>query len=138
MSEELKVLRRITASEVRHTPDLVERISVTSWTGKLDAEAILREIQEARLSAWSVGDGLSGLALLRVEESPTRRTLLVDGLAGHNVVTKAQAIGRDLKTIARHYGCTRIEGTTVDARWAAVCKRIGFAPVSTTYEMEIS
>lgn len=116
---------------------LLVEIAAANWNDRLSASDLLVEISCGRVSAWGVRGCSSGLVLLRIEQSPTRRVLILDGLAGHNVTTKAQSIGKDLKVIAEHFGCSSIETTAKDPRWGAVSKRLGFAPVSVVYERKL-
>lgn len=132
---ELRVFRRI-MPDFQHVP-LLEQIAAANWNDKLTAQDLINEVSSGRISVWEIEGCSSGLALLRVEQSPTRRVLILDGIAGHNVLTKGQAIKQDLTTIAREFGCSTVETSAKDPRWQAVSKRLGFAPVSVVYEMRI-
>lgn len=133
----LGMLRLARFTEILPNVGLLQAIAKANWNEKVTANALLDEIRENRISVWRIEGTESGLALLRVEQSPTRRVLILDGLAGHNVLTKGQAIGEDLKTLARWFGCSSIETSAADLRWNFVAKRLGFTAVSVVYEMRM-
>jgi hypothetical protein len=133
----LAILRRIDLGEVMPNVGLLQQIAAANWNDKLTADDLLNEIRQGSISVWRVEGTESGLALLRVEQSPTRRVLILDGLAGHNVVTKGQTIKEDLKTIARWFGCASVETSAQDLRWNFVAKRLGFEVAAVVYHMRL-
>lgn len=133
----LAILRRIDLGEVMPNVGLLQQIAAANWNDRLTADDLLSEVRAGVISAWRIEGTESGLALLRIEQSPTRRVLILDGLAGHNVVTKGQTIGQDLETIARWFGCSSIETAAHDLRWNFVAKRLGFEAVSVVYERKL-
>lgn len=133
----LAILRKMELGEVMPNVGLLQQIADANWNDRLTAQDLLEEIRQSRISVWRVEGTESGVALLRVEQSPTRRVLILDGLAGHNVVTKGQVIGQDLETIARWFGCGSIETAAHDLRWNFVAKRLGFEAVSVIYERKL-
>lgn len=133
----LNVLRKITLAEATPHVGLLQKIAAANWNDRITAADLVKEIHEGRISAWTVDGVESGLALIRIEQSPQRRVLILDGLAGHNVLRKGQAIGQDLETIARWFGCATIETSAQDLRWNFVAKRLGFEAVSVVYERKL-
>lgn len=133
----LDVLRLMQPSEAMFHGELLRQIAAANWNERLTKEDLIAEVTQGRISAWSIAGVKSGLALVRIEQSPTRLVLILDGLAGHNVLSKARAIGQDLETIARYWGAGSMETSASDPRWKAVAKRLGFAAVSVVYERKI-
>jgi hypothetical protein len=129
----LGVLERVHVPEGSPNVVLLPQIAAAMWNGALSAQDLLVEVKEGRVTMWHIRGIERGVALLRIEQSPQHRTLVLDGIAGHNVLRKAQAIGADLVTIARFFGCVAIEATTTDPRWEPVTRRLGFVPVSVNY-----
>lgn len=133
----LGVLRRIQVNETTPYNFLMAEIAKANWNDRLTAADLIKEVVEGRISAWRVEGVESGLALVRIEESPTRRVLILDGLAGHNVLKMGRAIVQDLETIARFWGASSIETSAKDPRFQALSKRLGFDQVSVVYERKI-
>ena len=134
---ELKILQFVQDPLASPTLAMLPELAAAHWNPGITVDVLMGEITSGACWVWHIGDERPGLALLRIEQGPSHKTLVLDGLAGHNVVGRAQAIGDDLKTIARVYECQSIECLSSDPRWQAVAKRLGFAPVSTVYSMKV-
>ena len=113
--------------------DLLQSIAAAGFDDRTGLD-LLADCAAGKGLVFAVGECGSGLALIRIEQGPRSRLLLLDGFAGHNVLKKAQAIGRDLEVLRQHFGCASVETVSKDPRWRAVAKRLGFEPVSTIYQ----
>jgi hypothetical protein len=134
---QLEVLRylpltKINATHLAHLPGL----AASNWNG-VTAEDIVDELRMGKVAMWEVKGSVDGIVLTRLEDSPRERTLYLDGVAGRGTLRRCQAIGRDLRLLAVGYSAHRIQSATRDPRWQAVGRRLGFAPVSTVYSMEV-
>lgn len=131
----LSMLEHVPLNEATPYIGLLQQIAEANWNDRVTPAALLEEVMQGRVSIWRVKGTSSGIALIRVEQSPTRRVLILDGLAGHNVVTKGQAIKQDLMILRDWFGCESVETSAQDLRWNFVAKRLGFEVASVVYQM---
>ena len=135
----LLVLEFVSLPEVSPSLGLLEDIAAANWVeDDCTPESLLAEIRQGRIWMWHIKGVERGLALLRIEETPKTRTLVLYGLAGHNVLTRGQAIGQDLQTIAKFYGCAEIDTVAHDLRWNFVAKRLGFDVAYVVYRQKVN
>lgn len=128
---ELKVLRKEWPSQVNlaHVDELVAAM----WDG-----TTRRDIQEllvvGALEGFTSGECL---VLIETQDWPAGRELLIYGMAGRGILTQADDVVHDLKALARYKACKWIGAHGIPLGWSRIGPRLGFAPVSTHYMMEL-
>lgn len=65
-------------------------------------------------------------------------TLFLEGAAGSGILKNAAAILADLRTIARHYGCTQLRAMSGREGFDALPDKLGFQAVATVWQLEVN
>lgn len=135
----LNVLEFVQLPEISPNLRLLEDIAAANWAEETMTPAtLLEEIRQGQIWMWHIREVERGLVLLRIEQGPSVKSLVLYGLAGQNVLSRGQAIGQDLQTIARFYGCDEIETVAHDLRWNFVAKRLGFQLSYVVYKQKVT
>lgn len=135
----LNVLEFVSLPEISPSIGLLDDIAAANWAEEICTPAmLLDQIRQGQIWMWHIKGVERGLALLRIEQGAQTKTLVLYGLAGKNVLTRGQAIGEDLRAIAKFYGCTEIDTVAHDLRWNFVAKRLGFDVAYVVYRQKVT
>ncbi len=100
-------------------------------------EQILSELTSKTLEAWKV-KGTTVIVMTRTCLFSKRPFLHIEAVIGVGLKDVIGNVVDDLKDLAKSRGCGRITTMTSRKGWSRINEKLGFAPVSINYEMELS
>lgn len=136
---DLAVLRFITPDGFgpQHLQQL-RRLEDYTWDGTT-ARGLALRIAQGDAWLWEVGDDEEhAVVIVSVLANEQAKTLWIDGAAGNGILARAKDIVSDLRTIAGFYDCTAIRAASEREGFGSLPDKLGFACVSTIWELEIS
>lgn len=117
---------------------LLTRLVEHAWDEDVTVRGIASRILLGDLWVFEARDP-HALVLLQTAERNGSLTgeLVVYGIAGDGVLARAEDIATDIRTIAAHYGATRITAVTQREGWEPLWSRFGAEPKATIWQMEV-